>query len=50
MNFGMLFAVAMDRHLGAGNADLSALASQFSRLSTTGFAREKSKVTTREKN
>jgi AcrR family transcriptional regulator len=50
MNFGMLFAVAMYRHLGGGSADLAALASQFSRLSTTGFAREKSKVTTREKN
>jgi AcrR family transcriptional regulator len=50
MNFGMLFAVAMDRHLGGGGGDLSALASQFSRLSTTGFAREKSKVNTREKN
>ena len=49
-NFGMLFAVAMDRHLGGGNGDLAALAGQFSRLSTTGFAREKSKVTTREKN
>jgi hypothetical protein len=50
MNFGMLFAVAMDRHLGGGSGDLSALASQFSRLSATGFAREKGKVTTREKN
>jgi AcrR family transcriptional regulator len=50
MNFGMLFAVAMERHLGGGNGDLSALASQFSRLSTTGFAREKSKLNPREKN
>ena len=49
MNFGMLFAVAMDRHLGGGNDDLSAIANQFTRLSTTGFAREKSKATTREK-
>jgi AcrR family transcriptional regulator len=49
MNFGMLFAVAMDRHLGGGEADLGALAGQFSRLSTTGFAREKSKPNTREK-
>ncbi len=49
MNFGMLFAVAMDQQLGEGTGDLAALASQFSRLSTTGFAREKSKVTTREK-
>lgn len=50
MNFGMLFALAMDRHLGEGSGDLTALASQFTRLSTTGFAREKSKVTTRERN
>ena len=46
-NFGMLFAVAMDRYLGAGDGDLSALASQLSRFSTAGFAREKSKATTR---
>jgi len=46
-NFGMLFAVAMDRYLGDGDGDLSALASQLSRLSTSGFAREKGKVTTR---
>jgi AcrR family transcriptional regulator len=49
MNFGMLFALAMDRHLGGDDGDLAALASQFTRLSTTGFAREKSKVTTRER-
>jgi AcrR family transcriptional regulator len=47
MNFGMLFAVAMDRHLGGENGELSAIANQFTRLSTTGFAREKSKVTPR---
>ena len=46
-NFGMLFAVAMDRYLGDGDGDLSALASQLSRLSTAGFAREKGKATTR---
>jgi AcrR family transcriptional regulator len=49
VNFGMLFAVAMDRHLGDGRGDLSALAVQFNRLSTSGFAREKRKVTTRER-
>jgi AcrR family transcriptional regulator len=48
LNFGMLFAVAMDRHLGDGRGDLSALAIQFNRISTSGFAREKSKATTRE--
>jgi hypothetical protein len=46
LNFGMLFAIAMDRYLGDGQGDLSALASQFTRFSTQGFAREKSKVTT----
>ena len=46
LNFGMLFAVAMDRYLGDGQGDLSALASQFTRFSTQGFAREKSKATT----
>jgi AcrR family transcriptional regulator len=50
MNFGMLFAIAMDRHLGGAGGDLTAIAGQFTRLSTTGFAREKNKVTTREKN
>jgi AcrR family transcriptional regulator len=48
-NFGMLLAMAMDQLLGDGRGDLSALAAQFSRLSTSGFAREKSKVTTRER-
>jgi AcrR family transcriptional regulator len=47
LNFGMLFAVAMDRYLGDGGGDLSALASQLSRLSTSGFVREKGKVATR---
>ncbi len=46
-NFGMMFAVAMDRYLGEGAGDLSAVASQLSRLSTSGFAREKGKATTR---
>lgn len=50
LNFGMLFAVAMERHLGEAKGDLSAIAGQFNRLSTSGFAREKKKVATREKN
>lgn len=49
INFGMLFAVAMDQHLGEASGDLSEIANQLSRLSTTGFAREKRKVSTREK-
>lgn len=44
--FGMLFAVAMDRYFGDAQEDLSALASQFNRLSTTGFAREKGAIAT----
>jgi AcrR family transcriptional regulator len=46
-NFGMLFAVAMDRYLGNGSGELSALASQLSRFSTSGFAREKGRAATR---
>jgi AcrR family transcriptional regulator len=38
-NFGMLFALAMDRWLGGREDDLAELASQFNRLSTGGFAR-----------
>jgi hypothetical protein len=49
VNFGMLFAVAMDRWFGEEQGDLSATAAQFNRLSTTGFAREKSTVITWEK-
>jgi len=52
-NFGMLFAVAMDRYFGGSKEDLSELAAQFNRLSTTGFARDKrprnNTVATREK-
>jgi AcrR family transcriptional regulator len=48
-SFGMLFAVAMDRWFGEGGGDLAATAAQFNRLSTTGFARETSRLTTREK-
>ena len=51
-SFGMLFAVALDRCFGenAQAGDLGELAEQFNRLSTTGFAREKSQIQTREKN
>jgi AcrR family transcriptional regulator len=45
-NFGMLFAVAMDRCFGGAKGDLGVLAGQFNRLSTQGFAREKGNVTT----
>lgn len=49
-SFGMLFAIAMERYFGSGgNRDLTKLASQFNRLSTSGFAREKKTVGTREK-
>lgn len=47
LNFGMLFALAMDRYLGDGEDELSALASQLTRLSTSGFAREKGRVSKR---
>lgn len=40
-NFGMLFAVAMQRWLGEPRDDLATIAAQFNRLSTGGFAREK---------
>ena len=40
-NFGMLFAVAMQRWLGEPTDDLSAIAVQFNRLSTGGFARDR---------
>lgn len=40
-NFGMLFAIAMDRYFGGRKDDLSDLASQFNRLSTSGFAKDK---------
>lgn len=39
-NFGMLFAVAMDRHFCGGEIDVPDLARQFTRMSTGGFARE----------
>ncbi len=48
--FGMTFAIAMDRHFGEhadaagedGQAGLSELARQFTRMSTGGFARDRS--------
>ena len=43
--FGMTFAIAMDRHFGAegtvAQADLPELARQFTRMSTGGFARDR---------
>lgn len=44
--FGMLFGIALDRHFGgenavAGQADLPELAKQFTRMSTGGFARDR---------
>ncbi|HEX8056160.1 MAG TPA: helix-turn-helix domain-containing protein [Novosphingobium sp.] len=45
--FGMTFAIAMDRHFGEhtkdddGQADLSEVARQFTRMSTGGFARDR---------
>jgi len=52
-SFGMLFAVAKDRAFGAGESiaggDGAALAAQFNRVSTGGFAREKRRVITRER-
>jgi AcrR family transcriptional regulator len=41
--FGMTFAIALDRHFGdaEGQPDLSEVARQFTRLSTGGFARDR---------
>jgi AcrR family transcriptional regulator len=39
--FGMLFAVAMDRSFRGMKGDVSAIAKQFNRLSTSGFAQDK---------
>lgn len=41
-SFGMMFAVALQRWFCGNDGDLSATASQFNRLYTSGFAREKS--------
>ena len=45
-NFGMLFAIALDRHFGGdqgavAQADLPHVAKQFTRMSTGGFARDR---------
>lgn len=44
--FGMLFGIALDKHLGdeegvVGQTDLSQIAKQFTRMSTGGFARDR---------
>lgn len=44
-SFGMMFAVALQRCFGGRSDDLSATATQFNRLYTSGFAREKSDQT-----
>lgn len=50
-SFGMLFAIAMDRSMGGTMAggDLADVAAQFTRLSTEGFARDRTAIATREK-
>lgn len=53
-NFGMLFAIALDRHFGGdegavGQADLSHMAKQFTRMSTGGFARDRTAADKPEK-
>lgn len=52
-NFGMLFAIALDRHFGGDEgaveqADLSHMAKQFTRMSTGGFARDRTTADHRE--
>lgn len=49
-NFGMMFAVTMQRWLGDTQDDLAAIAAQFNRLSTGGFARDKTKIQKAEEN
>jgi AcrR family transcriptional regulator len=46
--FGMTFAIALDRHFGdeRQQADLSKVARQFTRMSTGGFARDRTAGTT----
>ncbi len=48
-NFGMMFAVAMQSWLGETQDDPAAVAAQFNRLATGGFARDNKNVQTREK-
>jgi AcrR family transcriptional regulator len=44
-NFGIIFAIALDRHFGepadGGEAGLAEIARQFTRMSTGGFARDR---------
>lgn len=49
-NFGMLFAIALDRYFGGSEEplDIDYLARQFTRMSTGGFAREKAQRAIRE--
>lgn len=48
--FGMTFAIALDRHFGEheGQADLSEVARQFTRMSTGGFARDRTETRTQD--
>lgn len=48
--FGMTFAVALDRHFGEHDeqVDLSEVARQFTRMSTGGFARDRTEPTTKK--
>lgn len=49
-NFGVLFAVALDRYFGDSDdeVDIDHLARQFTRMSTGGFARERDRNAIRE--
>jgi AcrR family transcriptional regulator len=49
-NFGMLFAIALDRYFGEaeGEVDIDYFARQFTRMSTGGFARDKAGKAIRE--
>lgn len=38
-SFGMMFAIALQRHFGGATDDLAVVARQFNRLMTSGFAR-----------
>ena len=49
-SFGMMFGVAMQRWLGEPRYDLATTAAQFNRLSTGGFARDRTTIRTRERN
>ncbi len=49
-SFGMMFAVAMQSWLGEPWEDLAVIAAQFNRLSTGGFARDKTKTQKQEEN